>query len=539
MLNPWMRVVKKCAEEYRQEKEIADITKRYKEPPKAKPKPKPKAKAKYVSDVVKSKPKPKKITEGQATKGTAPKKTKKMKAVTIAAKTSQDAAESTFRRDSGAKPGRIKRVKTILEGKATKGTTEAPTATLTINPVKTAQSAHAAIFIKDTGPKPGIAKRVRPVKKVITEGKATKGNADAPTATATKIKKKKAKSAYTSDFTDFKGKSERVFKKEPAGAPGAKGKKLGKGPTTPKPKPKGKIQSATADVVESKSGKVEVDGPPATDALKETSKQAECLASIDKLTKGLYSTKKPNIKTFENLLEHSKFRDKIMEVITSGDFYPTPPEYGEAILRKYEEAADPTTTTAIIDVGAGLCSLSIPFIKKGYNCVLVEQNKFLYDVIECLKGDKVAIMNEDYFKLDIQSPLKDEIAYLCNPPFRAHINGKMEKQAYLFFLVSIISKIRDPTNHQGYIIVPPNNEVFKTELGRSIDLDNDKGKTIDIIIKGAVWKRISQFLGVSSDNDYFEYYYCSYIEKVEGFKGLTSKGGVRSAPDAMLIKVGY
>ena len=191
----------------------------------------------------------------------------------------------------------------------------------------------------------------------------------------------------------------------------------------------------------------------------------------------------------------------------------------------------------IIDIGAGLCSLSMPFIKFGFPTLLIEYNEDIYDSIKCLEEmPNVEVVNKNYFDTDMKIEKNESIVILCNPPFRAHILGNNEKKAYLFFMVDVIEKLENFVLQHAYFIVP-NSEHF-TINGDKINMEKDVGKQVNLNIKGALWKRMNKNLKLDYDDDEYDFDYITYLMPVTDFKGISKTGAPRKAPDAILLKVG-
>lgn len=251
----------------------------------------------------------------------------------------------------------------------------------------------------------------------------------------------------------------------------------------------------------------------------------------DELLNLIYTSRKPGEKTYENLENHFKVRREFIELITSNDFYPTPDGYSKII---YDEVfRDYDHVDRLYDIGAGLASLSSSFIKDSARIdkiILVEKNEILYENLKKLeKIKKLDVVNTDALKYKITFKKDDVIIFVSNPPFSASIGGKVEKMAWVFFLVYLNSLVVNSMMQEIYMIVPESN-VLRLSGRNKYDL-------IEMTIPTALEKRISSYLDIEPDDMVPSF--IQYISDVEGFRGLTKHGAVRNLGiRAILIKIG-
>jgi predicted RNA methylase len=263
--------------------------------------------------------------------------------------------------------------------------------------------------------------------------------------------------------------------------------------------------------------KPEPEPEPKTDIIK-TDIIKECLEPINAIYSYLNSTSKHNLKK----IGIEKFKE-LLQAVRAFSFYPTPQKYSEKI---YNDVIKEGNDAKIIDIGSGLGSLSLPFIKTGdfKNLVMIERNETFYNYLKCFEraNNKIQVVQSDIF--DIQSEAYDIAdVIIMNPPF--------EKTLYLKFILKAID-ILLVSNHKKnemnkgsyiesllYVICPStginakNNEI---SFSKKLLSDTLKDKNFSSIIKEAI-KDYN-----NGENRLFQQ--IDDLGKVEGFRGLNKRG---------------
>ena len=216
----------------------------------------------------------------------------------------------------------------------------------------------------------------------------------------------------------------------------------------------------------------------------------------------------------------------------------------------------PDKNTYVIDIGAGLGSLSYQFLKnidKINFLTMIEMQKPFTDILDCFKNiypNKIDVINNNIFDIDYKllkpKTMNQHIIYLCNPPFRPVINNKLEAMGWLFWMFYINSFIVNYNSQQLYMIVPKSNTIFDLKEPK---YSNDPGlrEGTQIFMNDIPKDTGTRILKLLNQHDKKNKYteddlridYITYIQDVDGFKGINKRGKtVNLGIKTMLIKIG-
>ena len=278
---------------------------------------------------------------------------------------------------------------------------------------------------------------------------------------------------------------------------------------------------------------------------------SKCFQLLEDTMKLIYSNRM-GTKDFQKLQEKYKKQQEFFNIISSSDFYPTPSEYSKII---YDDV-QPDKNTYVIDIGAGLGSLSYQFLKnidKINFLTMIEMQKPFTDILDCFKNiypNKIDVINNNIFDIDYKllkpKTMNQHIIYLCNPPFRPVINNKLEAMGWLFWMFYINSFIVNYNSQQLYMIVPKSNTIFDLKEPK---YSNDPGlrEGTQIFMNDIPKDTGTRILKLLNQHDKKNKYtedelridYITYIQDVDGFKGINKRGKtVNLGIKTMLIKIG-
>ena len=269
---------------------------------------------------------------------------------------------------------------------------------------------------------------------------------------------------------------------------------------------------------------------------------ADCIEEITKIYSLIYGRSKP--KSLMEALSQNKQRNDLRDIILGSDFYPTPAKYGEIIYNDVRSLWGEVEIDYIVDVGAGLASLTMPFILNPTNInniVLIEKEEPLYNVLKCFnKLNKVKVLKNDFFDINFDNFFlsKTNTVILCNPPYRGLLDGKHRNNLWLYFVYSIINDITNINIQNAYFILPLASKYFYNADTRKELKFNDEGANVYLEIGKNDMKNITYSLFGEIDDEPTTIEYFKYITKVTGFKGLTKAGKPRKSADAILLRYG-
>ena len=260
----------------------------------------------------------------------------------------------------------------------------------------------------------------------------------------------------------------------------------------------------------------------------------ECKKIINDTMKFIYSNRKSS-RDWETLQKQAKEKRKYFDIITGSDFYPTPPEYSKLIYDDFE----PGENTSVYDIATGLGALSIEFINnhdKIKSLTMIDIQEPFIDMLKCFEkhSKNIYVVNADALKYNLNIDKNDRVLIMSNPPFRASINGKMETNAWLFFMVYLYHNYFTSIYKSSFYFIVPKSPLFKSRVNSTTKIKI--GDEIYLDIPEATKKRMMKVFDI--DEEYIDIDYMTYFDDVKGFKGITKNGSARKAPDAIMVKIG-
>ena len=250
-----------------------------------------------------------------------------------------------------------------------------------------------------------------------------------------------------------------------------------------------------------------------------------------------YNYNNPNIE-----YEGEQLYRYVIDAMRYGDYYATPLEYSSYIY----DMADVKKTDKILDIGAGLASLSYDFLlnyKSGQRIDFIEMFSPFRQQLRCFeKKIKSKIYKEGNF-MDIKKLDYDYNIILSNPPFSGQYlhktksgeSYKTDKKFYLPWILHIFELIDNykPKHHiYIYIIMP--NTLFTKSLTKNKD-GSHKETNLDSIqsyLSYNVFKNLQSIYGIWKDiknkneyeNEFEPYFTARYLKDVKGFSKIAKNG---------------
>ena len=240
-----------------------------------------------------------------------------------------------------------------------------------------------------------------------------------------------------------------------------------------------------------KPAPIEPDSDDEEEPLKLNNISIDVLNEIDKTLKFL-KTGRINFHKEDN----EKIFDSIKNAIGAYDFYPTPEIYSEKIY-KLETTTYSLDNAHILDVGCGLLSLSLPFIKNaksGTKIDLIEMNPAFNKIIKPLENKNINIYNDDFFDIPDETFFNKDIdIILSNPPFAGTAENDRTKLLYFYFLKKIINiAMHQNVETHIYFICPKT--YFDSNSGQKQKLKEGDVFSMSNVLPKKTEKDINKFL---------------------------------------------
>lgn len=248
-------------------------------------------------------------------------------------------------------------------------------------------------------------------------------------------------------------------------------------------------------------------------------KQQQNIKDCDNALDTLFDILSGKIRSYKNIkinnASGAQILNNLVDQVRYNDLYVTPREVGKVIYKDIDKYYEGYVN--VVDAGAGLLSLSKPFIEQGVKkLTLVELNNAMAEILKCYqKLSYVNVVNNNF--LEWKPKVNDCEVILTNPPFAGQIKDKKgsfkdEKKFYLYFLAKAIDLLHSSNSKDIekdiYMIMPttviPEIEKYKIKEGDFIP-------TSDIKISKNLYEDMINNIEFKNPDNVFEKYENQYM----------------------------
>jgi predicted RNA methylase len=190
-----------------------------------------------------------------------------------------------------------------------------------------------------------------------------------------------------------------------------------------------------------------------------------------------------------SFLVNQNISSLVLDILYS-KFYSTPQEYVSEIFDNIRK--DLENEINILDIGAGLGTLSRPFIENKdlrYKLIMIENNDIFINVLKNFENNNISVFHIDFLKTKDEFYNKNINVIIMNPPFEILIDNQSIKYGYLYFLYKAFNVLKNQNTESIkylYIICPKTffvnrKNLIQLEIPNNIDMEIIKNLNISSI----------------------------------------------------------